>query len=132
MNIFELIEELCWKDIVKYITIDVKNDLDLKQKETIKENIIKNNDKNQKVTNLEILISVLRKYISRYCINSAPAENYLYSYLQRIELWPQSIDYEKLEIEIYNMFKKTEIKVSQCYNLYNLLNEEMSKMPKKK
>ena len=76
------------------------------------------------------LASACRKFISRYLVSTRMDTDYdekrdLYADLKRYEFWGKDIidNFELLEKELDN-FKDLQLKVGQCYKLYELLEGE--------
>ena len=127
VSIFEYFEKLCWEDIKK----NVLPDYQLEINEDIKNHILNyfNENKDKKVIDKRNFAIALRKLISRSISGlrqdiDIDSNNKLMSYISRKDLWDKDIiNSEEFEKEI-NEILSIEIKIGQCFNLYNLIGED--------
>ena len=123
--IFEIFEDLCWKEIKKNINYDYK----LVIPEEYKTKIIKyfeDNKNEKKLINKSNFTQELRKFISRYLANTREKSRIdsikqLRLFILREDLWKENIDKnDNFEHEIMKILIK-DIMVGHAYDLYNIL-----------
>jgi hypothetical protein len=120
---YSYIELLCFKPIVGNLRDHYKKPIDA----NIIENINKSfEDKIFQVFTKLSLASACRKLISRYLVSIRDdtdfnENNPLDLYLNREELWEKNILDNKIFEEDLEIFRKNELKLGQCYELYKLL-----------
>ena len=125
--IFEYIEKLCWEDIKK----NVLPDYQLEINEDIKNHILNyfNENKDKKLIDKRNFAIALRKLISRYLSGlrhdiDIDSNRNLKLYISKEDLWDKDIiNSEEFDKEI-NEILSIEIKIGQCFNLYNLIGED--------
>ena len=125
--IFEYFEKLCWEDIKKKVLPDYQLEIN----EDIKNHILNYFDINEdnKVIDKRNFATALRKLISRYLSGlrhdtDIDSSRNLMLYIYREDLWDKDIINKKeFENEI-NEILTIEIKIGQCFNLYNLIGED--------
>ena len=125
--LFEYFEKLCWEDIKKNVLPDYKLEIN----EDIKNHILNyfniNEDKN--VIDKRSFATALRKLISRYLSGlrqdtDIDSNINLMLYIIKEDLWDKDIiNSEEFEKEI-NKILSIEIKIGQCFSLYNLIEED--------
>lgn len=129
-SIYELLEELCWKDIQKFLPIDYKFPLE-EEKVKIIIKYFDENKENEGIIDLKTFISALRKFISRYLLYNDQLfcdiknDSKLILYILRYDLWPANVDEDKLEEILYNCLKDDDIIIGECYNLWLQLNDNV-------
>ena len=123
-SIYELLEELCWKDMQKFLPIDYKFPLE-EEKVKIIIKYFDENKENEGIIDLKTFISALRKFISRYLLYNDQLfcditnGNKLYLYISACDdLWPANVDGDKLKEILYDCLKDDDIIIGQCYNLW--------------
>ena len=130
INIFEIFEELCWKDMEQYLPLDYKIDINEETKGNFL-NYFKENNSNGKIITLDILSSALRKFISRNLLYyeevDIKSDTKLDLFMSREDLWSINIADDKFEIEYFEIFGGKDICVGQCYELFNLIKNEKEK-----
>ena len=125
--IFEYFEKLCWEDIKK----NVLPDYQLEINEDIKNHILNyfNINEDTKVIDKKNFATTLRKLISRYLSGlrqdtDIDSNRNLMLYIFKEDLWDKDIiNSEEFEKEIKEILS-IEIKIGQCFNLYNLIGED--------
>ena len=124
--IFEYFEKLCWEDIKKNVLPDYKLEIN----EEIKNHILNyfNINEDTKVIDKKNFATALRKLISRYLSGlrqdtDIDSNRNLMLYIFKEDLWDKDIiNSEEFEKEIKEILS-IEIKIGQCFNLYNLIGE---------
>jgi len=127
IEIYSFFEFLCFDLIVKNLQDHYKQPIS----EDIQKKIIGLFDEKKFVLiTKNNLASACRKFISRYLVSTRMDTDYdekrdLYADLKRYEFWGKDIidNFELLEKELDN-FKDLQLKVGQCYKLYELLEGE--------
>jgi hypothetical protein len=130
MNIYNIIEMLCWGIFKENLNDIYKKELN----KNIKENIdyyYKECGDSIYITK-EKLATALRRFISRYLCSKRSQIDYdenkhIYDYLSKIELWDdyKKIDEQEFENELFSLFPPGEddylIKVGHAFYLYEYL-----------
>ena len=125
ISIFEIFEDLCWKEIKKNIGYDYELNITEELKIKIKK-YFEDNKNEEKLINKNNITSALRKFISRILANRRQEQNIrndrqLILYIRRSDLWKNNIEEnENFDIEIMEILTK-DIIVGQTYDLYNIL-----------
>ena len=129
MNLFFILEHVCFDDLNKSLLFDLKIEIDENIKNKITEKLIKNY--NNELYSLKDLSAAVRRYISRYLVgltqnidinNDRPL-----SYeLSRQELWEQRIWEGEHDLEeiINNQIGEFNLEVKHAYAFYQLIGKE--------
>ena len=134
VSIFEYFEYLCWNEIKKNILPDYQLELD----EEIKKYILNYFDMvkdEQKLININNFIDALRKLISRSLAGSRQdidikPDIELKLYIAREDLWNKDIiNNISFDEEIDKIFKN-KILIGHCWNLLQILEEDLNKYKK--
>ena len=126
ITIYEYFESLFWEEIKKQIPQDYQIELNTIDKEKIIEYFEKNKNEN-KIVNKKNFTTALRRLISRFLISSRQETEIkpdleLNIYIRREELWNEKIlETELFMREILDICKDN-IKIRNCYCLYNILD----------
>ena len=129
MNLFFIIEHLCFDDLCQNLQLDLKCEIPQEQKEMIKKKLLKNYDK--KLYTLKDLAAAVRRYISRYLVgftqtNDVEITKKLSEYLSRQDLWEEKVWGQDCDLmdEISRHIGGLQIQISQAYKFYELIGEE--------
>ena len=129
MNIYIILEHLCFNDLLSLLKNEFKKEID----EYKKNNIIKRFDCKNNFYSKKDFAVALRRLISRYLIgtgdiNDIKPENDLCSELSREDLWDDKIKkIDDFDLKIKDHFGDFKLKVNQAYNLYELFGKEDKK-----
>ena len=124
VSLFEYSEALSWKEIKKYILIDYRIEISEESKRYIIDYFNNINEKN--LINKQNFTTALRRLISRSMAGTRQEvginpDSSLRLYIHRLDLWSKDIpDNDLFYLEIERIFKY-DVLVSQCFNLYNVL-----------
>ena len=129
MNLFFIIEHLCFEDLCKNLQLDLKLEIPKEQKDLITQKLLK--DYNKKLYTLKDLAAAVRRYISRYLVgftqtSEAKNEGTLCEYLSRQDLWEERVWGQDCDLmdEINRHIEGLHLQISQAYKFYELIGEE--------
>ena len=129
MNLFFIIEHLCFDDLCQNLQLDLKCEIPQEQKETIINKLLKKYDK--KLYTLKDLAAAVRRYISRYLVgftqtNDVEITKKLSDYLSRQDLWEEKVWGQDCDLidEISRHIGGLQIQISQAYKFYEIIGEE--------
>ena len=134
MDIFLLIEHLCFEDLKKTIQNEykkIKISDDIKAK--IKNKLLENEKNPEKLYSIKDLGAAVRRFISRYLAGSredvdVKPERELTFELTRNDLWEEKIvNDQNFENTINNQLKEFNLTVGHAYDLYELIGDEDKK-----
>ena len=129
MNLFFIIEHLCFNDLCINLQLDLQLEIPQEQKETVIEKLLKSY--NKKLYTLKDLAAAVRRYISRSLVgfaqtSEAQNEGKLSDYLSRQDLWEERVWGQDCDLidEINRHIGGLNLKISQAYKFYELIGEE--------
>jgi hypothetical protein len=128
MNLFFIIEHLCFDDLCQNLQLDLKCEIPQEQKEMIKKKLLKNYDK--KLYTLKDLAAAVRRYISRYLVGKRETididETRDLAYdLTRSDLWKEKIGkLDNLDELINEQIGEFRLIVGEAYSLYQIISNE--------
>ena len=132
MNLFFIIEHLCFNDLCINLQLDLKLEIPQEQKDTVIEKLLKSY--NKKLYTLKDLAAAVRRYISRFLVgfaqtSEAQNEGKLSDYLSRQDLWEERVWGQDCDLidEINRHIGGLNLKISQAYKFYELIGEEDKK-----
>lgn len=130
MNIFFFIEHLCFKDLINNLQEEYKEKIPQNIKEKIENQLLNKENYLEGYYTLKDLGAAFRRFISRYIVGKTQEtdiklDRELAFELTRTDLWEANIaNIPGLEDIINNQFRDFKLKVTQAYDLYNLIGKE--------
>ena len=130
MDIFFFFEHLCFKDLINNLQEEYKEKIPEDIKEKIRNQLLNKDNYPEGLYTVKELGAALRRYISRYLVGKTQEidvklDRELSFELTRLDLWEEKIaNIQGLDDIINNQLKDFKLKITQAYDLYNLIGKE--------